>query len=74
MTRDELKGKLQSLESGRRFGLSYAMFELIFPPGIEDDNTKVQRYEFAKENGCYIENLQTIKIVNFVKGQPPTVV
>jgi hypothetical protein len=44
------------------------MFELAFPPGVEDGDAKEAAFRFAKANGCVIRHHPAQREVNFVKA------
>jgi hypothetical protein len=56
MTLEEFKGTLAGLQPGKAAHVNYEMFEVLFPPGIEDDGAKERANSFAKEHGCVIEH------------------
>ena len=67
MTITELENTLRNLKAGQAATLNYEMFELVFPPGVEDDRMKEVVYQFAKSNGCVIDHRPDRREVNFVK-------
>ena len=48
MEKLDLKKTLQDLKPGQAASLNYEMFELAFPPGVEDDGAKEAAFRFAK--------------------------
>lgn len=69
---DDFKKLLADLQPGQAATLNYEMFEVIFPPGVEDDDAKVAAYNFAKAHGCVIRHHESAREVNFVKEAAPT--
>jgi hypothetical protein len=53
MTLDEFKVTLAGLPPGKAAHVPYDVYETLFAPGKPDDGA---RNEFAKANGCVIEN------------------
>jgi hypothetical protein len=53
MTLDEFKVTLAGLPPGKAAHVPYDVYETLFAPGEPDDGA---RNEFAKANGCVIEN------------------
>lgn len=58
---------LSNLASGKAAHLNYEIFEILFPPGVEDDDAKDRAYRFATECGCAIEHRSKSREVLFVK-------
>jgi hypothetical protein len=52
----DFKQTLLDLKPGQAATLNYEMFEVVFPPGVEDDRAKDAAYKFAKANGCVIKH------------------
>jgi hypothetical protein len=48
------------------------MFDLVFPPGVEDDGAKDTAYRLAKAHGCVIRHVASRREVSFVKEPAPT--
>ena len=69
---DDLKNILADLQPGQAATLNYEMFEVVFPPGVEDDDAKVAAYDYAKANGCVIRHHSNAREVHFVKEGAPT--
>jgi hypothetical protein len=67
MTLEDFKGTLTALQRGNAAHVNYEMFEILFPPGIEDDGAKDRAYKFAKGCGCVIEHCANDRDVLFVK-------
>jgi hypothetical protein len=68
MEKLDLKKTLQDLKPGQAASLNYEMFELAFPPGVEDDGAKEAAFRFAKANGCVIRHHPAQREVNCVKA------
>ena len=54
-------------EPGQCAAVPYEIFEVLFPPGAEDDSSKVAAYTFAKAHGCVIDHQPHKREVLFVK-------
>jgi len=72
MTLDDLKTGLGILKPGQMLSMSYAVYELIFPPGEPDELARTRAYGLAEEYGCVIKNLHSEKRVLFLRPKPPT--
>jgi len=72
MTLDDLKTGLGILKPGQMLSMSYAVYELIFPPGEPDELARTRAWACAEEYGCAIKNLPSEKRVLFLKPKPPT--
>ena len=72
MTLDDLKTGLGILKPGQMLSVSYAVYELIFPPGEPDELARTRAWALAEEYGCTIKNLPSEKRVLFLKPKPPT--
>ena len=72
MTLDDLKTGLGILKPGQMLSISYAVYELVFPPGEPDELARTRAWAFAEEYGCTIKNLPSEKRVLFLKPKPPT--
>ena len=57
MTLNDLKTGLGILKPGQMLSMSYAVYELIFPPGEPDELARTRAWAFAEEYGCTIKNL-----------------
>jgi hypothetical protein len=67
MSLDEFKSMLAGLAPGKAAHVNYEMFDILFPPGVEDDGAKGRAYDLAKEHGCIIEHRARNREVVFVK-------
>jgi hypothetical protein len=72
MTLNDLKTGLGILKPGQMLSMSYAVYELVFPPGEPDELARTRAYALAEEYGCTIKNLPSEKRVLFLKPKPPT--
>jgi len=72
MTLDDLKTGLGILKPGQMLSMSYAVYELVFPPGEPDELARTRAYGLAEEYGCVIKNLHSEKRVLFLRPKPPT--
>jgi hypothetical protein len=72
MTLDDLRTGLGILKPGQMLSVSYAVYELIFPPGQPDELARTRAWALAEEYGCTIKNLPSEKRVLFLKPKPPT--
>lgn len=70
MDRQEFETALRSVEPGQFADVPYEVFELLFPPGVQDDNAKAAAYTFARDRGFHIENRPDKGAVWFVKDNP----
>jgi hypothetical protein len=67
MTLEEFKSTLAGLAPGKAAHVNYEMFEVLFPPGVEDDAAKERARKFAKEHGCAIAHRAHDREVLFVR-------
>jgi hypothetical protein len=67
MDTNDFKQTLLELEPGQCAAVPYEIFEGLFPPGVEDDLSKVAAYTFAKAHGCVIDHQPHKREVLFVK-------
>jgi hypothetical protein len=67
VTIDEFEGTLRQLVPGQAAHVPYYLYEELFPPGEPDQNSRERAYEFAKANGCIIDNRPKTREVLFVK-------
>ncbi len=67
MSPDEFKSTLAGLAPGNAAHVNYEMFEILFPPGVEDDGAKGRAYKLAEKHGCIIEHRARDREVLFVK-------
>jgi hypothetical protein len=72
MTLDDLRTGLAILKPGQMLSMSYAVYELIFPPGEPDELARTRAWALVEEYGCTIKNLPSEKRVLFLKPKPPT--
>jgi hypothetical protein len=72
MTLDDLKTGLGILKPGQMLSMSYAVYELVFPPGEPDELARTRAWAFAEEYGCTIKNLPSEKRILFLRPKPPT--
>jgi hypothetical protein len=68
----DFKQTLLDLKPGQAATLNYEMFEVVFPPGVEDDRAKDAAHKFAKANGCVIKHHADLREVTFVKDESAT--
>jgi hypothetical protein len=68
MTLDEFKATLLTLPPGKAAHVPYEIYEMLFPPGEPDEGARGRAYDFARANGCVIENRQKDREVLFVKS------
>lgn len=68
MDRDEFEAALRSVQPGQFADIPYEIFEMLFPPGVRDDNAKAAAYAFASARGFRIENRPDKHAVWFVRG------
>lgn len=67
MTLGEFGSTLRQLTPGKAAHVPYDIYEELFPPGEPDQNARARAYEFAKANGCVIDNRPKQREVLFVK-------
>jgi hypothetical protein len=72
MTLNDLKTGLGILKPGQMLSMSYAVYELIFPPGEPDELARTRAWALVEEYGCTIKNLPSEKRVLFLKPKLPT--
>jgi len=58
---------LTELAPGQAAHVPYDIYEKLFPPGEPDQDARARAYEFAKANGCKIDNRTAQREVLFVK-------
>lgn len=63
----EFQNTLHNLSQGQAATLNYEMIQLVFPPGVEDDDAKEAAYRLAKANGCVINHRADRREVIFIK-------
>lgn len=66
-TLDDLRAEIASCKDGGAIGVPYATYAELFPPGEPDTFARERAWQFARENGCAINNRITEQIVFFVK-------
>jgi hypothetical protein len=64
---EDLRAEIAACPSGRAVGLSYDVYAELFPPGEPDEFARGRAWQFAKDNGCAINNRVTEQTVLFVK-------
>jgi hypothetical protein len=67
MTLDEFGATLRLLTPGQAAHASYDLYAELFPPGEPDQDARARAFEFAKANGCVIDNRPRQREVLFVK-------
>lgn len=67
MTLDDFRERLAELAPGQAAHVPYEIYEGLFPPGEPDQGARGRAYEFAKANGCVIDNRPGNREVLFVK-------
>jgi hypothetical protein len=72
MTLDEFQLLLTALQPGKAAHVPYDIFEILFPPGAEDDGARSRAYAFAEASGCVIEHRANDREVLFVKPTSAT--
>jgi hypothetical protein len=73
MTLDDLRTGLAILKPGQMLSMSYAVYELIFPPGEPDELARTRAWALVEEYGCTIKNLPSEKRVCFSNQNCPQV-
>jgi hypothetical protein len=63
----EVKAQIDDCPDGGAVGLPYDVYADLFPPGEPDHNAREAAFNFAKANGCTIDNKPDANIVFFVK-------
>ena len=67
MTIKELRALLAEMPLGGEMGITNEVYAMIFLPGKPDMNAQVHCGEFAKVQGCRVENSSDDKEVVFTK-------
>ena len=67
MDREDLETALRDVRPGQFVDIPYEIFNMLFPPGVKDDNAKAAAYAFATERGFWIENRPDKHAVWFVR-------
>lgn len=67
MNLDELKVEMAKMKKGQMIDISHEVYSDLFPPGEPDENARAACYDFAKANGCRIENKPSKQQVWFIK-------
>ena len=68
----ELKAQIDACPDGGAVGLPYDTFADRCPPGEPDHNAREAAFNFAKVNGCTIDNKPDANVVFFVKPKKPS--
>jgi len=63
----DLKAQIVACPDGGAVGVPYDTYADLFPPGEPDQHARAAAYNFAKANGCTIDNKPDGSIVFFVK-------
>ena len=66
-TLSDLGAALKALAPGMALCMHHDLFADLFPPGEPDDNARGAAHEFAKANGCTIDNRPAEQTLCFVK-------
>ena len=69
-TLDDLKAQIAACPPGGAIGVPYDTYADLFPPGEPHFGARARAFEFAKANGCEINNSWAHEIVFFVKRKP----
>jgi hypothetical protein len=64
---DDLTSELSALEPGATICISHSTFADLFPPGEPDEAARGAALDFAKANGCTIDNRPDEQALYFVK-------
>lgn len=68
MSLDELKKALLQMEPGQCVPMTHALYAELFPPGEPDEGARGRAFEFARANGCRIDNRPHEEAIAFVKN------
>jgi hypothetical protein len=66
-TLQDLANEIAAAPAGGAVGVGYDVYEELFPPGEPDQGARAKAWEFAKANGCAVNNRPTERTVFFVK-------
>jgi len=66
-TIEDLRREIAHCPSGGAVGVPYDTYADLFPPGEPDQSARERAWNFAKTNGCAINNRVTEQTVYFVK-------
>jgi hypothetical protein len=67
MDLSEFEVALRDVRPGQYANVPYEIFELLFPPGVKDDDAKGAAYAYARARGFRIENRPDRHEVWFVR-------
>ena len=67
MERTNLSNLLNKLQPGSKMCLSFAMYEIFFPPGEPSDASRRKCKEFASRHHCTIEFVEESSRIEFFK-------
>jgi len=67
MDHEEFEAALRTVQPGQYADIPYEIFEMLFPPGVMDDDAKGAAYAFARARGFRIENRPDKHAVWFVR-------
>jgi hypothetical protein len=67
MPLEDFRAILAALPPGRAAHVPYELYGTLFPPGEPDEDARARALEFAKANGCVIDNRPKDEQVLFVK-------
>ncbi|WP_454619354.1 hypothetical protein [Bradyrhizobium cenepequi] len=68
-TLTDLEAELKALAPGAACCIHHDTFADLFPPGEPDIGARGAAYEFAKANGCTIDNRPAEQTLCFVKSK-----
>jgi hypothetical protein len=66
---DDLTSELSALRPGAAICIPHKIFADLFPPGEPDEAAKGAALDFAKANGCTIDNRPDEQSLYFVKAK-----
>ena len=66
-TLEDLKKEIAAAPAGTSVGISYDVYEGLFLPGESDEGSREKAWNFARTNGCAINNRSTEQMVYFGK-------
>lgn len=67
VTLDDLTTQLRDMPKGKYAHIPYEIYEQLWPPGEPDQRARAACFDFAKANGCRVENKPEERAVWIVK-------
>ncbi len=65
----DLRAEIAACPQGGAVGVPYDTYADLFPPGEPDEGARQRAWQFARDNGCAINNRSAEEVVFFVKSK-----